>query len=131
MLKIIIDWFRKEDNKAKLHLPLEESGKFILKLNTLEIGILGYKEGIWSFQYSDAFKSYNNLHPIPGFPDLNKTYTSESLWPFFQTRIPGLGQPKVKDILTKEKIDKKNESALLKRFGTKTIANPYTLIHQY
>ncbi len=46
---------------------------------------------------------------------------------FFQTCIPGLKQPAVKEILDKENINVENEAALLKRFGKKTISNPYEL----
>lgn len=122
-----MDWFRKEENAVKLHLPNHEEEKFVLKLNTIEIGFLECKEGVWHYYYSNTFKTLDGYHPIVGFPDLDKKYTNETLWPFFQIRIPGLGQPAVKDILKKEQIDKNNELALLKRFGFKTISNPYTL----
>ena len=128
MIQKIINWFRKEESDAKLHLPNNEKEKFVLKFKDLEVGFLECKEGIWHFYYSDVFKESNEFYPITGFPDLKKEYTNKSLWPFFQIRIPGLGQPAVKDILKKEKIDKNNELALLKRFGFKTIANPYTLM---
>ncbi len=128
MLKKIIQWFRKEGEDVKLHLPEKENNKFILKLDDLEIGYLECKDGIWKFYYSEDFKQLDNYYPITGFPKLDKIYTSESLWPFFQIRIPGLGQPAVKEILHKENINKENELALLKRFGRKSISNPYTLI---
>lgn len=129
MLKKIIDWFSKNDEDTQLYLPENESITFVLYLESLEIGTLSTNSGVWHFQYSESFKKQNTFNSIPGFPDLNKIYKSELLWPFFKTRIPGLGQPKVKAILNKEHIDEKNESALLKRFGRKTIANPYILTH--
>lgn len=46
---------------------------------------------------------------------------------FFKIRIPGLGQSAIKEILSKENIYKRNELALLKRFGKRSIANPYIL----
>ena len=106
MIQKIVNWFRKEENDAKLHLPDNENEKFVLKLKDIEVGFLECKEGIWHFYYSDDFKELDGFYPITGFPDLNKKYTNESLWPFFQIRIPGLGQPAVKDILKEEKIDK-------------------------
>ncbi|MFK7949501.1 MAG: HipA N-terminal domain-containing protein [Saprospiraceae bacterium] len=120
--------FRKEKNEVELYLPDEAQEKFVLKLENIEIGYLECREGIWSFYYSEAFKNKSDLYSIPGFPNLDKKYTSESLWPFFKIRIPGLGQPAIKEILSKENIDKRNELALLKRFGKRSIANPYTLI---
>lgn len=129
MLKKLITWFSKSEEDAQARLPITDSIKFTLKLDDLEIGTLTSRSGLWYFQYSDAFKQQDVLNLIPGFPDINKVYQSEALWPFFKTRIPGLGQPKVKAILSKEQIDQKNESALLKRFGHQTISNPYILTY--
>lgn len=126
--KLIHRWFRKEKNDVELFLPNEEQEKFILKLDNIEIGYLECHEGKWSFYYSELFKQKDDLYSIPGFPNLDKKYYSESLWPFFKIRIPGLGQPAIKEILSKENIDKRNELALLKRFGKRSIANPYTLV---
>jgi HipA-like protein len=86
------------------------------------------EKGEWYYKYADDFKSHSEeYNRIVGFPDLDKTYKSDSLWPFFQIRIPGLKQPAIQEILEKEKIDQANEVALLKRFGKKTISNPYEL----
>ena len=62
------------------------------------------------------------------FPDTNKTYRSDELWPFFLSRIPGLSQPAVKELLRKEKINEDDEAALLKRFGKTSITSPFTLV---
>ncbi|KAK6033622.1 hypothetical protein OSTOST_00220 [Ostertagia ostertagi] len=43
-------------------------------------------------------------------------------------RIPGLKQPAIQEILKREKIDSGNDIELLKRFGQKTISNPYELM---
>ena len=126
--KLLQRLFRKEKNDIEFFLPTEEQEKFILKLDNIEIGYLECHDGKWSFYYSEIFKGKEGFYSIPGFPDLNKTYQSESLWPFFKIRIPGLGQPAIKEILSKENIDKCNELALLKRFGKRSISNPYTLI---
>ncbi|MBC9890509.1 MAG: hypothetical protein F7B06_11875, partial [Opitutae bacterium] len=61
-------------------------------------------------------------------PHLDKLYESDALWPFFLIRIPGLGQPAIKRMISEENIDPSNEAQLLKRFGKTTIANPFTLI---
>ena len=111
-----------------MHLPFTEKTTFILKLKDVEIGILKCEAGTWIFKYSDQLK--NNIETynlIVGFPDVNETYKSDSLWPFFRIRIPGLKQPKIQNIIEHENIDIKNEVLLLKRFGKKTIANPYLL----
>lgn len=110
-------------------MPEKEDAKFILSVDNIEIGILSCKEDEWWFKYSDEFKKHEDKYNrIIGFPDLNKTYKSSSLWPFFQIRIPGLKQPAIREIIAKENIDDTNEAALLKRFGKKTIANHYELV---
>ena len=124
---IFSKFFQKNEVDNISSIASTDTGKFVLKLNHLEIGYLEYQSGIWYFCYSDLFKQKTNYHSIPGFPNVNKKYANESLWPFFKIRIPGMGQPSVKDILTKENINRSNEFALLKRFGLKSISNPYTL----
>lgn len=128
MVNFIKKWLSKSDEDYAMHLPTDEKVTFLLKLGDVEVGKLICQNGIWKFSYSYDFKNnadkYNSL---VGFSDVNKTYESDTLWPFFRLRIPGLKQPKIQEILEFENIDKENEVALLKRFGKKTIANPYSL----
>jgi HipA-like protein len=131
MIRKIINWFSKSEDEldVQVQLPKDEEAKFILKVDDISIGTLYCHKGAWYFKYTDEFKKHSDeYNRITGFPDLNKTYQSDMLWPFFQIRIPGLNQPAIREILEKEKIDKANEVALLKRFGQKTITNPYELL---
>lgn len=131
MLRKFINWFGKgeDDFEMQVQLPKDESAKFILLVDDIRVGSLYCENGQWYYKYSDDFKKHaEEYNRIVGFPDLDKVYKSDSLWPFFQIRIPGLKQPAIQEILFKEKIDKENEVALLKRFGRKTIANPYELV---
>jgi len=118
------------DNDVMLHLPEDERALFALMIDDIEIGRLECEAGTWTFVYSDKFRNEYSLEyeRIIGFPKLDKVYQKDSLWPFFLTRIPGLKQPAIKEILEKEKIDGENEAALLKRFGRRSISNPYELI---
>ena len=127
----VLKWLSKSDDnfKEQILLPINILTKFILKVDKISIGTLSFKDGFWYYNYTFEFKNHSDeYNRIIGFPDLNKTYQSEILWPFFQVRIPGLKQPAIKEILIKENIDKSNEVALLQRFGRKTIANPYELV---
>ena len=129
MLKHIKKLFGKGDEDIEMHLPQEEKAVFKLIINEIEVGVLKCEKGEWVFKYSDEFKKHTNEYKnIIGFPQIDKEYRSDSLWPFFRIRIPGLKQPAVREILEKEHIDKDNEVALLKRFGRKTISNPYELL---
>ena len=131
MIKKIKDWFSKNETEEVEHiLPKVEKTAFVLKIDEVEVGELRCENGQWEFSYSDQFK---NLHSrdynhITGFPELDKVYKKDTLWPFFLIRIPGLKQPAIKEIIEKENIDTGNEAALLKRFGHKSISNPYELI---
>lgn len=128
MIKKLKKFFSKGDSDFSMHLPKEEKTSFILKLDDLVVGKLSCENGTWNFQYSSEFKEKSEKYkPIVGFPDLDKVYKSDTLWPFFRIRIPGLKQPLIKEILQQENIDVRNEVALLKRFGERTIANPYWL----
>ena len=99
-----------------------------LFFNQLEMGILHSENGKWTFQYTNEFKEKGNEYNlITEFPDIHKVYQSKTLWPFFQIRIPGLKQPAIQEIIKKENIDQENEFELLKRFGYKSISNPYKL----
>lgn len=129
----MLNKFRQLFQKSKgetidLHLPADERQTFVLRLGNLPVGELSCQEGTWTFSYTKQFIAKSDeFYPIVGFPDLNKTYQSESLWPFFLVRIPGLGQPAVKEIIEEEKLDVNNKAQLLKRFGRSTLSNPFLL----
>lgn len=131
MIRKLINWFNKNEEgpEMQVHLPENEEAKFFLTVDNIRVGILQCENGEWYFKYTDDFKKNSNKYNrIIGFPDLDKTYKNDILWPFFQIRIPGLKQPAIQEILEEENIDETNEVALLKRFGQKTISNPYELI---
>ena len=123
-LKKIKSWFNKDPDEASIPLPKDKDAKFLLRVDGINVGHLCSRNGEWYFEYSNEFKKHHDYNPITGFPELNKVYKSDELWPFFQIRIPGLKQPIVMEILKKENIDKNDEVELLKRFGQKSIANP-------
>jgi len=130
-MKKVFKWFGKQEEnlEVQVSLPKDEEAKFLLKVDDIRVAVLSCKAGEWYFKYTEDFKSYSDEYNyIVGFPDLNRIYQSPILWPFFQVRIPGLKQPAVQEILKKENIDQENEVALLKRFGAKTITNPYELV---
>lgn len=128
MLKKLKLWFSKNPDEEIGHLPKEKDAKFLLLVDNIKVGYLGLSGGEWHFKYSEDFKKHSDYNLITGFPELDKVYKSEELWPFFRIRIPGLKQPVVQEILKKENIDQNDEVELLKRFGKKTIANPYELV---
>jgi HipA-like protein len=112
----------------EVETPLDAKAEFHLLYDGITVGILAVENGVWTFRYTDEFRQHPELRPIVEFPDLNKVYRSDALWPFFQMRIPSRTQESVEDIIKREHIQENDEVRLLKRFGRRTIANPYELV---
>ena len=129
MIELLRRLFQKsEGEKTNLQLPASEQQRFVLHIGDVPVGELRCANGRWFFAYTEQFKQRSDeFYPIGGFSDLDKVYESDTLWPFFLVRIPGLGQPKVKETIAREKIDATNEAELLRRFGERTLANPFVL----
>ena len=113
-------WSESQDDVV---LTTNEDALFSVSLDKLLIGTLSYSNSKWTFAYSDDFKLQNKIRPLTNFPSVDKTYTSDELWPFFSTRIPSNAQ------LQQDEHSSNSESivSLLQRFGSKVIANPYEL----
>ncbi len=103
-------------------------GAFQLTYKKLIIGILRFEQGNWYFEYSTEFKSQKPITPIIDFPDVEKKYQSDQLWPFFAARIPNLNQPFHEKKITTANINRKDAVSLLKVFGRDTITNPFQLL---
>jgi len=126
MVNKLKNLFKKNDDD-KLSLLDSKVSQFVLKIDETLVATLCSKNGEWHFKYSPEFKrKRKGYRKIMGFPDIDKEYVENFLWPFFKTRIPSLKQPLVRDIIKKEKIEE-DEASLLQRFGEKSISNPYTL----
>lgn len=108
-----------EDTKKEAH--------FRLLLESIEVGQLSFNNNSWEFKYSDEFKKITGIKPLADFPDIDKTYNSTTLWPFFSSRIPSLSRSRVKNLIEKEGIPSNDLLALLERFGKRTITNPFVL----
>lgn len=101
---------------------------FRLLYGPMTVGYLTAEEGRWRFRYSDEFRKRDDLRPIVQFPDVTRTYESEELWPFFGLRIPSLKQPAVRAAADHYQIADSDKVELLRRFGRRTISNPYELV---
>src|SRR5687768_938744 len=126
-LKRLLMHYRTEDHEP-LKTPQDEHAEFELLYNDLVVGKLKLYEGKWTFAYSEEFKEQHDVQPLIAFADTTKLYEADSLWPFFVARIPSTAQPQVRQAIDKEGLDEHSDLELLKRFGTRTIANPFVLI---
>lgn len=127
MLDFWKNLFNKSGSNESFDSSNMENIKFVLLIDGIKVGYLDLIKNIWVFNYTDEFKKQNKYHRLVGFPDLNKTYKSEVLWPFFKLRIPGLGQPMVQEVIEKENINHNSELELLVRFGERSSSNPFIL----
>ena len=125
----------REGGREYVQPSKEEKADFLLRVrehtgHTLDVGHLSLREGTWHFEYTDVFRRKTDIRPIVNFPHLDKHYESDTLWPFFVIRIPGLKQPAVQREIKEQELDERNEAQLLKHFGKTSIANPFILIPQ-
>ena len=107
--------------------PDTAQAKFHLSYQGLLVGTLSVEQGVWKFTYSDEFRRSEILRPLVEFPDVNRTYENRELWQFFASRIPSPERQEVEAILRRENIAEDDAVSLLRRFGQRTIANPFQL----
>ena len=112
-------------NVSTLKTPKKGKVSFALTNKTEKIGVLSFDNGKWIFKYDKDSKD-----TIIDFPNKDRIYESEDLWPFFNIRIPTINQPYQKKKIAKLNIQEDDSLALLKLFGKKTIANPYQLMEE-
>jgi HipA-like protein len=119
--KVFARLFWSESQKEIVIAPDNEA-TFHVNLGRLLVGILLYSDGMWYFNYSDEFKLQNHILPLTNFPSKDKEYSTKELWPFFASRIPSNAQLQLdKDTPQEDMV------TLLRRFGKRTVANPYEL----
>ena len=123
-------WLGKDEPQPDVsqHAAPFAGAEFGLFYGELLIGTLTHQGDVWEWSYSDAFRAQDKIVPLIEFPDVNRVYRTEELWPFFSTRAPSLKRTDILPILEAEQIDPNDEAALLKRFGRRTITNPFELV---
>jgi HipA-like protein len=110
-----------------IETPAGERATFVLEYRDLEVGTLQLKDQAWTFQYSGAFRSQSEVQPLISFPDVRKLYQATRLWPFFACRIPSAAQRQVREAIEKEGLNVHSDVDMLRRFGTRSISNPFVL----
>lgn len=133
MINKLKNIFNKKNNNNPVNLDCSfvhlQPHKFLLKYQNDDVGELSYDGKEWSFVYSDWFKNQDELKALFEFPDINKVYKNNNLWPFFESRIPSYKQPKVQEYIEAHPSDKGNVVKLLAVFGNSSVNNPYKLIN--
>ena len=128
--KLYPPWLKKKPQPKK---TLRQY-RFEIKYKNLIVGELYTQDEdgkqLYCFKYSKAFEDQhskeNAVRKITGFKTF-KTYKSESLYPFFISRIPDPNRPIIREIIKKDKIDESDPLAILAHFGKKTLDNTFTV----
>lgn len=128
MLKSLRKYLWRTEGQENLGTPVNTPITFQIRYGDLLVGELRHSDGEWFFQYSAEFKQNKPFPGIMDFPDLDREYRGQELWPFFASRIPSIENPHVRETLAKEKVSASDEAGLLRLFGTRTIANPFRLV---
>jgi len=111
---------RSGSSERALFLYLEVDGRKV------EVGTLAHRDGKFVFTYSDEFQR-SDIPAISAFPNKREVYTSRTLWPFFDVRVPPLDRPDIEKLVREKRLDVEDDLALLAEFGRKTVATPYEL----
>jgi len=85
------------------------------------VGILK-KNDKYEFYYGKETKKCQEegFDLLVSFPDINKKYVSDKMFPEFSSRIPGPNRIDIDEILKKYELEAYNDFELLKRSGAKT-----------
>ena len=86
------------------------------------IGVLSkYSSGKYEFKYSLSTEMNKSIgfNGIEAFPDFNKTYISDRLFPVFSSRLPDKNRKDISKILKKYGLEKYDEFQLLIKSGGK------------
>jgi hypothetical protein len=94
------------------------------------VGVLS-RNGQYEFKYYDDIKDAKNegFKPLVEFPDLNKLYTSESLFSTFASRLPDKRRRDMSKILKKYELKEFNQYELLKKSGARLPIDNYEFIN--
>jgi hypothetical protein len=130
-LKSLYEWvaneWRDREGFEAVETPSAEEAHFVLRYDGTDVAELWLSGGEWHFEYTEHFRKGSDLEPLVEFPDPEKKYVDEDLWAFFTLRIPSPKRPSIRKVVEEEGIDVNNEVELLRRFGRKTIDDPFLL----
>ena len=106
------------DRHLLLYLPRGEE--------RVKVGSLHVERGEYVFRYADEYRR-TGLPAIPDFPELDQTYRSERLFPFFEVRIPPLNRRDVAELLERRRVSRNDALGLLGELGSRSVTSPYEL----
>jgi hypothetical protein len=91
------------------------------------VGKLWQDQGDFVFEYDKAFAASPTAEALSPFPQLDETYRSEELWPFFAVRIPPLRRADVRSLLEERGLKPGQTLEILGTLARRSATNPYEL----
>lgn len=91
----------------------------------LVVGELGRDGNEFVFTYDPRFAATPGALPLPGLPDLARTYRDEELFPFFAVRLPPARREDVREALLRLQIEEGDALRMLGALAKKAVSSPY------
>ena len=89
MLDKVLRFFRSvSSGRGTEAVDRSNNAIFVLVSGRLPMLVLSRNSDGWTMRYTDAFKDQSRVAPLVPFPDVNKVYRSQELWPFFRFEFP-------------------------------------------
>lgn len=108
-------------------LPTQRVGVYLVSSASQPIGYLFQRDEQFVFRYSESFKALPHPLPISAFPDIEREYHSERLWPFFAVRLPPTDREDVRRALAEKMISEDETLRMLTELSRRVVSSPYEL----
>lgn len=89
------------------------------------LGTLSKEGQEFVFRYDPDFAHGESSKPISAFPDLEREYRTEELWPFFAVRVPPVERDDVREAMQRRHIPEKDILRLLAELSGRGVSSPY------
>jgi HipA-like protein len=100
-------------------------GALLVCLDDAVIGTLRLEGDTFVFEYDPGYANAPGAVPISAFPDIQKTYRSPTLWPFFAVRLPPTEREDVQAAMKKREIADDDVLRLLAELSRRGVSSPY------
>lgn len=94
-------------------------------LDDEKIGSLRKEGETFVFKYDDEYARSPTAVAIPAFPDLQKEYRAERLWPFFGVRLPAVEREDVQRAMRGKDIEDDDVLRLLGELSKRAVSSLY------
>ncbi len=124
--------FREEAERAEPEAEHARLGQIVVILagrhgERIVMGRLRREGDAYRFDYEPGVMRRSDVQPIPEFPELDRTYRADRLWPFFTSRLPPLKRQDVKATIAARGVSPDDTLELLVELSGGSVASPYVL----